>query len=238
MFSLILMDRKFPLNIQERPGKAYDSPPPTRKKEVQQIIDEYYAALKSKNYFEGIEGNAICALAIVPEVRSIKLDLSNLPGNFNTLFEPIFFRFGACSEKITGHSRFARALRNGDRVPYAVTEVTGFGEVKAYNSLMLKDRYIIPSIPYEREIIIAFQRYLTSLKELGVAGPFFIHTTMLNVQGYRIHTGETTFGDRAFQGEDIRPPLRRIPKHTHSGTHDVEKSLRPMFNDIWREFGI
>ncbi len=211
--------------------------PSARKKEVQKIIDGYYAALKSKKYFEGIEGKGICALAIVPELSSVKLDLSNLPGNFNTLFEPILFSSGACSEKITGHSRFAHALRSGDRVPYAATEVTGLGEAKAYNSSMLENNYQIPGIGYGREIIIAFYRYLTSLKEFGIPGPFFINTAMLDVQGYRMHT-EKISGGRAFQAEDIRPPVCRIANDTHFATkQDVAKAVRPMFDYIWREFG-
>jgi hypothetical protein len=211
--------------------------PSARKKEVQKIIDEYYAALKSKKYFEGIGGKGICALSIVPELSSVELDLSNLPGNFNTLFEPILFSSGACSEKITGHSSFAHALRGGDRVPYAVTEVTGLGEVKAYNSSMLENNYYIPSIAYGREIIIAFYRYLTSLKEFGISSPFFINTAMLDVQGYRMQT-EKMPGGRAFQAEDIRPPVCRIANYSHFATkQDVAKAVRPMFDYIWREFG-
>jgi hypothetical protein len=211
--------------------------PSTRQEEAEEIINEYYAALKSKNYFEGIEGKGICALAIVPGVSSIKLNLSNLPVNFNTLFEPIHFRCGSCSEKITGRSRFAFASRTGDRMPYAVTEVTGLGEVKAYNSYMLENLDNIPNPAYEREIIIAFHRYLSSLKEFGVSGPFFIHTAMLNVQGYSMRR-ELRFGGQVFQGEDIRPPLCHVPNDTHFATkQEVAKVVRPMFDYVWREFG-
>jgi hypothetical protein len=228
----------------ERPGKADDPPPSTREKEVQEIIDEYYAALKSKKYFKGIEGKGICALAIVPEVSSIKLDLSNLPGNFNTLFEPIYYSSGSLSSEITGRSRFTFGCRTGDRVPYAVTEVTGLGQVKAYNSSMLQshydmqeNRYDIPNIAYECKIITTFYRYLTSLKGSGVSGPFFIHTAMLNVQGYSMRR-ELRFGGQVFQGEDIRPPLCHVPNDTHFATkQEVEKVVRPMFDYVCREFG-
>jgi|GEM_PF-1084373 hypothetical protein len=228
----------------ERPGKADDPPSSTREKEVQEIIDEYYAALKSKKYFKGIEGKGICALAIVPEVSSIKLDLSNLPGNFNTLFEPIYYSSGSLSSEITGRSRFTFGCRTGDRVPYAVTEVTGLGQVKAYNSSMLQshydmqeNRYDIPNIAYECKIITTFYRYLTSLKGSGVSGPFFIHTALLNVQGYTMYT-ERISGGRVSQSEDIRPLLRHVPNDTHLETkQDVAKAVRPMFDYICREFG-
>lgn len=218
--------------------------PSTRKKEVQEIIDDYYDALKSKGYFKGIEGKGICALAIVPEVPSINLDLSRLPGNFNTLFKPIYYFSGSLSSEISGHSKFTFACGTNDRVPYAVTEITGLGEVKAYNSSMLQshydmqeNRYDIPNIAYEREIITTFHRYLTSLKESGVPGPFFIHTALLNVQGYSMRT-ERISGGRVSQSEDIRPLVRHVPNDTDLETkQDVAKAVHPMFDYIWREFG-
>jgi len=218
--------------------------PSARKEKVQEIIDGYYAALKSKKYFKGIEGKGICALAIVPEVPSINLDISRLSGNFNTLFEPIYYSSGSLSSEISGRSRFTFACGTDDRVPYAVTELTDFGEVKAYNSSMLQshydmqeNRYDIPNIAYEREIITIFHHYLSSLKESGVAGPFFIHTAMLNVQGYSMHTKRIS-GGRVFQGEDIQPLLCHVPNDTHFATkQDVAKAVRPMFDYIWREFG-
>ena len=220
----------------ERPGKAHDVPQSTREREVQAIVDEYYAALKTKRYFKGIEGKGICALAIVPEFPSIKLNLSNLPINFNILFQPICFSSGACSGNITGHSVLACAFKSGDRAPYAVTEVTDLGEIKAFNSSMLQNRGYIPSVAYEREIIIAFHRYLASLKGFGVSGPFFIHTTMLNVHGYIM--GTEHIRKRVFQGEDIHPELYHLPYDTQLATkHDVAKELRPIFDYIWREFG-
>jgi hypothetical protein len=223
----------------ERPERPYD-PPSSRREEVQKIIDEYYTALKSKKYFKGIEGRSSCALVIVPEISSIKLDLSNLPGNFTTLFKPIYYSSGSLNSEITGRSRFTFGSRTGDRVPYAVTEVTGFGEVKAYNSLMLNDRCTIPNIAYEREIIITFHRYLTSLKKSGGFGPFFINTAMLNVHGYSmaIDPMRPLAKGQVFQREDIRPALCHVANGTHFATQqDVAKAVRPMFDYIWREFG-
>lgn len=252
--------RKVSIEPTERPGKAYDSMP-TKQKEVYQMIDEYYAALKSKKYFKGIEGKGICALIIVPEGFLIKLDLSNLPDNFLILFQPIY-----CSgwhSEITGRSRFTFGLLprgyfgtpDKDRAPYAVTELTDLGEVKAYNSLILENQHdehqiflpkhsvgYVPSILFEREIINAFHKYLTSLKELGVSSPFFLHTAILNVRGYIMGVDPFTQiqhgGGRVFQADDIKPPPCHIPSDSHFSTkHDVAKAIRPMFDYIWREFG-
>ena len=225
------------------------SGPSTRKEEVEDINDIYCAALKSKKYFKGVEGKGICALTVIPEVSSIKLDMSALPSNFNILFRPLY-----CSgwgSEITGRSRFTYGRGTDDKVPYAVTEVTDMGEVKAYNSFMLENRHwdmqlpeqcsgYIPSIAYERELVAAFHLYLTSLKELGVSGPFFCHVALLNIRGYVMYTDPMLMvsGGRIFQQDDIRPGLCHIPNEKGYATiKDMAKSLRPIFDFIWREFG-
>jgi len=156
----------------------------SRQDEVKQNIDNYYAALKSKEYFKGVDGKAICTICIIPEVSSFKLDLSHLPDDFITSFPPIY-SYGWNNE-ITGNSRFTFSKLQEEKVPHAVTEVTAFGEVRAYNSSVLSDSYssskfpegvtgFIPSIAYEREIINSTHQYLNSLKLFGVNPPFYIY---------------------------------------------------------------
>ncbi|PCJ54621.1 MAG: hypothetical protein COA79_21805 [Planctomycetota bacterium] len=220
----------------------------TRQEDVQETIDTYYGTLKEKKYFKGIEGKGICALTIIPEVSSIKLDIGNLPGDFNSSFPPIY-----CSgwgSEITGHSKFTFGKRKIDIAPYTVTEVNDLGEVKAFNTFIFEDKNNtqlpekcvgnVPSIAFEREIITSFHKYLTSLKEFGVTGSFFIHTVLLNIQGYMMYVGPKYMIDnqRILEVEDIRPPFIQIPSGTNISTqHDVAKIIRPMFDYIWREFG-
>jgi len=216
--------------------------------ESARFVEKYYLSLKSKNYFRGVDGKAICTIAIIPDVPSYKLDLSYLPKNFITLFQPI-----DCSTwnwEITGHSIFTYGKLAEEKVPHAVTEVTAFGEVKAFNSILLDDRYFptklpkgasgyIPSIAYEKEIINSTHMYLSSLKTLGVNPPYYIYAAILNANGYIMYRdpGEI-HRSRIYQGEDIRPEVVRISSETAFGSwQSLAKEIRPLFDFIWREFG-
>ncbi|MGD0885234.1 MAG: ATP-binding protein [Thermodesulfovibrionales bacterium] len=225
--------------------------PSNRQEQVQEIIKRYYGELKSRRYFKGVSGKGILALSIIPEIASYKLDLGSLPGQFTLLFQPLY-----CSgwdSEITGRSRFTFGQVREERVPFAVTEVTELGEVKAFNSFMLEnkfgERYIregctgyIPSVAYEREFIIAIHRYLNSLKQIGVSPPFFIHIALFLIHGYilavdpiqSLHFGQS----RIYQGEDLTPDLVHVTSEEEfADLQAVARTLRPMFNYIWREFG-
>ncbi|HUI39343.1 MAG TPA: hypothetical protein VLY86_00270, partial [Methanothrix sp.] len=135
-------------------------------------------------------------------------------------------------------------------VPHAVTEITAFGEVKAYNSYVLDKGYsslelqgasgFIPSIAYEREVINSTHTYLNSLKELGVNPPFYVDTSILNAKGYLMYTdpGRMFHRSRIYSEEDIRPSMIRIPNETaFSNRQALAKEIKPIFDFIWREFG-
>ena len=223
--------------------------PSTRKDKADKFINDYYAELRSNTYFKGIEGKAICTICIVPEVASYKLDLSNIPENFTHLFQPIY-----CSgwdSEVTGRSRFTFDERRDEGVVYAVTEVTQLGELIAYNSSLLESRYgrdrlpegcagYVPSVAYEREIIIATHRYLNSLKELGVTPPFFVDTALINVSGYILWVDafRRCESGRIFQQDDVLPEVVHIANETQfKSREDVAQILCPAFDFVWREFG-
>ena len=223
--------------------------PSTRPEQVKDILSSYYGALKSRKYFKKLAGKGICALAIIPEIASYKIDVGNLPGQFTTLFQPLYC--SGWSSEITGRARFTFGRGREDKVPYAVTEVTELGEVKSFNSFMLENRYIeaqlptecvgyIPSIAYERELIIATHRYLNSLKEIGVSPPYFIQTALLQIQGYILYVNPVRFveSSRVYQSEDIIPDFIHIGGEAQfKNQESVAIAMRPMFDYIWREFG-
>ena len=76
----------------------------------------------------------MCTLVIVPEVPSVKLNLSNMP-TFSMLFQPLYST--GWNVEVTGRAKFAVAPKRDSRIPYAVTELTEFGIVKAFNSSLL-----------------------------------------------------------------------------------------------------
>lgn len=219
----------------------------TRLEAVQTIVNGYYAKLKTGDYFKGVSNKGICTLTLIPEVSSIQLNLSQVPNNFNTLFPPI-----SCSGwnlQITGSSRYLYSPSINNNPPYAVTEITEFGEVKAYNSSLLDHFFsnrgfpqnctgFIPSISYEQEIIRSLHQYLQSLNELEISGPFYIDISLLNVKGYIMYNQSWWNGGRVFAKEDIHPPSNPLViNNQYLERQDIAKTVRTIFDYIWREFG-
>ncbi|OQB20611.1 MAG: Divergent AAA domain protein [Euryarchaeota archaeon ADurb.Bin190] len=220
----------------------------SRQEEVQQAIDKYHNMLKGKEYFKGVDDKAICTICIIPEVSSFNLDLSHLPDNFVLLFPPIY-SLGWNSE-LTGNSFFVFSKLQAEEVPHAVTEITAFGEILAYNSSVLSNMYsnhissgtagFIPSIAYEREIVNSAYKYFNSLKQLGVSPPFYLDISTLNVKGYYLYTDpkRTIHSSRIYSKEDIHPRIVRIPNDkAYASPQALAKEIRPIFDFIWREFG-
>lgn len=223
--------------------------PTDRNEEIEQFIANYHADLRSKQYFKGVSDQGICAVTIVPEVASYKLDFSNLPHDINLLFPPMY-----CSgwgSEITGRARFTFGRYQNEKTPYAVTEITELGELKAFNSSLLEDRYsrvqlpenctrFVPNIAYERELIKSIHQYLSSFEQVGVSPPFFINCALLSVHGYYMYVDpkQSTEYGRTLQQDDVLPPsIRFLSKDNFASHKAVAKVLRPTFDFIWREFG-
>lgn len=223
--------------------------PGTREEEINEVITGYHAALRSKKYFKGLAGKGLCSVVIVPEVASYKLDFGKLPHNIDLLFRPIY-----CSgwdSEITGRARFTFGRHRDERMPYAATEITEFGELKAFNSFLLENRYsevpsvpgaagYVPSIAYERELVSSIHQYLTSFAQLGVSPPFVVNCALLNVRGYFMYVDPVRFSNygRVLQQDDILPPsVKFTSEKEFTSSEDVARGLRPCFDFIWREFG-
>jgi len=223
--------------------------PTSRKEEIEEFVAQYYAALRGKKYFKGVAGQGICAVVIVPEVASYKIDFASLPHNMNLLFPPIY-----CSgwdSEITGRARFTFGRHRDEKIPYAATEVTEFGELKAFNSLLLDNRYshvtlsddargFVPSVAYERELINGIHQYLTSFAQLGVSPPFFVNCALLAVSGYFMYVDPVRFSSygRILQQDDVLPEAVRFASASEFSSREVvARTLKPTFDFIWREFG-
>lgn len=222
--------------------------PGNRNEEVEQLVSEYHAALRSKRYFRGVSGKGVCALTIVPEVASYRIDFSNLPRDINVLFRPVY-----CSgwdSEITGRARFTFGRLREEKTPYAVTEITEFGELKAFNSLLLEPygrqplpenvSGYVPSIAYERELISATHDYLSSFVEIGVSPPFFVNVGLLSVRGYIMYVDPIRFSEfgRVLKQDDVLPSSVKFASESQFRDRDsVANTMRPAFDFIWREFG-
>jgi len=223
--------------------------PADRKEEIEQFITNYHAALRSKQYFKGVTGQGICTVAIVPEVASYKLDFGNLPHDINLLFSPMY-----CSgwdSEITGRARFTFGRHRDEKTPYAVTKITELGELKAFNTFLLENRYgraplpehvtgYVPSIAYERELINSIHQYLSSFAQLGVSPPFFVNCALVGLRGYIMYVDPIQFSTygRVLQQDDVLPPsVKFVANADFASREAVTKVLRPTFDFIWREFG-
>ena len=223
--------------------------PASRNEEIEEFIAQYYASLKGKKYFKGVAGQGICAAVIVPEVTSYKIDFGNLPRDMDLLFSPLY-----CSgwdSEVTGKARFTFGKPRDEKLPYAVTEVTEFGELKAFNSFLLDNSYsratlregargFVPPISYETELINGIHKYLTSFAQLGVSPPFFVNCAMLGVSGYYMYVDPMRFSNygRILQQDDVLPDsVKFVSESEFSSRELVARSLKPIFDFIWREFG-
>ena len=101
------------------------------------------------------------------------------------------------------------------------------------------DVLCIPSAAFEKKIIEGVFSYLKSLKALDTKGPWYIGVGIINVKKSILYVRERfMFGGRAFEGDEIRPPILEIPENItleNQQFQPVARALRPAFDYIWRE---
>ena len=222
--------------------------PANRNEEIEQLINDYRGDLRSKKYFRGVSGQGVCALTIVPETASFKIDFGNLPSNMDLLFQPLY-----CSgwdSEVTGRAYFTFGRQREAKTPYAATEITEFGELKAFNTLIfepygkapLPESAVgyIPSIAYEQELIKSTHKYLNSFADLGVSPPFTVNISLISLRSYIMHVDPVRFSNfgRILQQDDVLPNSIRFMSSSEFDTlESVAIALKPAFDFIWREFG-
>jgi hypothetical protein len=87
------------------------------------------------------------------------------------------------------------------------------GSIEAVEALLLSpgdSRRIIPSLPYEQELLNAVPRFLSIQRDLGVEPPLFLMHSLLGVSGYTlpVHRGVIGFD----QGHPIDRDTLVIPE--------------------------
>ncbi len=218
-----------------------------------EIIDErkqFEAAVKSGGFHGLRAGNGLLALAVIPQNPPGLLDLNRLNADVLTEMPPMY-----CSgwdRQFRGDALITFGVGYGERHPYAVTELSHHGSIKAANSLLLSSPNIaesrlpdgamgyIPSIAFERELIVSAHRYLSLLGNLEVAGPWSVGISLLNIRGYvmgisRLRTRPDQ--GRIFRSDDlIVPPVAFANSREAQAPQDVATKLRAAFDYVWREF--
>jgi hypothetical protein len=143
---------------------------------------------------------------------------------------------------------------NGKETAGSATEITTDGCIGAASHEVLNispqfwsfagqkaptDTVNIPSAAFEKEIIEGVFSYLKSLKTLDTKGPWYVGFGAINVKKSILYVNQRfMFGGRAFEGDEIRPPIVEIPENIELKDRQfqpVARALRPAFDYIWRE---
>jgi hypothetical protein len=141
----------------------------------------------------------------------------------------------------------------GERGPYTVAELTQWGTIKAADSKLLeKERYFdarlpegaqgyIPSIAFEREIILSVHRYLNFLMSIDVAAPWRVGLSLLNIRGYVMAVSPRLYTSRMYGRilavDGIYVDFVEFANRREIETHEVvARKLKDAFDFIWREF--
>jgi hypothetical protein len=201
--------------------------------------------------FHGLPAReGILALSIFPQNAPARINLGDPSVDWLREFTPMYC--AGWDRQFRGGAVLTFATGVGVREPYSVAEFTDTGEILAANSLILSNEgYFkvqlpegafgyVPSIAYEREVIISVHRYLNLLWKLCVAGPWKVGLSLLNVRGYimsvSVRMSFTRIG-RIHSSDDIVAPFIDFANDTEvSDTKIAARKLRVAFDYIWREF--
>lgn len=118
---------------------------------------------------------------------------------------------------------------------YSYTQIYRNGVIEAVDALELSNTNTIPSISYEKKLILCFSKYLFALKHLKVQLPLAIFLTLTAVKGYSMAT------ERFFEAESmtIDRDILQLPEVLVETYDDKpEVILRPVFDAIWNACGL
>lgn len=92
----------------------------------------------------------------------------------------------------------------------------------------------IPSIAFEKEIMFAFNNYISNLKALDVGLPIFAFLSFVGVKGYSM----TTHPSWIDKGDTIEKDVLFIPEIViENFEFEVENILKPWFDSVWNACG-
>lgn len=209
----------------------------------------FFDTVKSGKYFRGVDGEAMLALFVAPEVLSVTIDVGAIRDQFSTLFHPM--QAGSWGVEATGRSRYAYATIDTAGPPYSVTELNQNGELRAFCTPLLSNRReqsqmpggaagFVPSVSFCQLLFATLHQYLNGLVEVEVVAPLYVHVALLNVKGYYLGVDRMIEweGGRIYQEEDLIPdPVKFSQKSDYASPESVRGHLKPLLDFVWREFG-
>lgn len=134
---------------------------------------------------------------------------------------------------------------NGNEAGLARGYVQAFrnGIIEAVDSSMLRtegNEPTIPSIVFERELIVATDAYLSAQKQMTVPPPISIMISLLGVSGYKMAVSQYIHVSREDQhsiDRDILVLPELICESYPSDKYNIARALRPAFDAVWNATG-
>jgi len=122
---------------------------------------------------------------------------------------------------------------------YSYVQLFRSGIIEAVQGSLLQargERLLIPSVAYERELIMSLTGYLSILETLNVEPPIFIFLTLLGVKGYSMSVDPWEFD--IDEVSTIDRDILLLPEIViDSYRVSAEDILKPCFDSIWNACG-
>jgi len=235
--------------LQHSPAKLLERPDQTKEK-CQQNLESLIQRVVGGKFHNVVYQQGMLVVSIQPKTAPTSAPFnSNDEGRLQLGLKPLGAsgwdhrvfgdRFATFSGPINGDHDAATEILNdgtvnaaGHKILAIMPEFFRFG-----NLTSPVDTVPIPSVAFEKDIIEAMAGYLKCLKALGTAGPWYVALAVINVKRSILYVNQRfAFGGRAFEGEEIRPPVLEIPADADLENRQVTaRALRPAFDYIWRE---
>ena len=134
---------------------------------------------------------------------------------------------------------FLTYSEGGKGLSYSYVQLFKNGIIEAVEGLLIRpyeDKLLIPSVAYEKELIISLADYISIFKMLNIELPVFIFLTLLGVKGYtmRVNMYQIGLGEPNAIDRDILLLPEVIIESYDVKTEDI---LRPCFDAIWNACG-
>lgn len=163
---------------------------------------------------------------------SMLFNLSTLHKDLNAL-KPIYTsawngRYNSDGFIVYGHSIMNKKGSIGSYVQFFHN-----GIIEAVDLRLLLDRYISGHL-FQKGLIEALPRFLSTQKEVGIEVPIFMMLSMLQVRGFYLHTEIRTSSPSAIDQDDLMIPEVQIDDW-NSNTIQV---MKPIFDIVWNTVGL
>ena len=115
------------------------------------------------------------------------------------------------------------------------------GIIEAVEISLLKplvDKKEIPSVDFEKEIILAIPGYIEVFKRINVKPPFSMFLSLVGVEGYLMKLNKEILGATPIPIQDNIIKLEEIYIEDYAEMENIPGLLQSWFDDIWSACGM